>query len=217
VIRLDFRALPGIIHQMKRLAILVLLVLPVSARGQRIDEPVAIHARPGSTLTIRGSTTIGARWHCGAANVRATAVMSDTAVSPDAHEVRWVTVVVPVSDLKCQSGPMDRAMRKAMRADGDSVRVIEGHFTTDPGQPDSSRARHLLGTLTVSGVTQQVAFGSAVDRLPDGMLRVRSTIPLTLSGFQVTPPRVLFGAVRARDQITVEVDLTFPAPATPQP
>ena len=135
--------------------------------------------------------------------------MSDSAVSADAHQVRWVAVFVPVTALKCQSGPMDRAMRKAMRAEVDTTRLIEGHFTTDPGRPDSSRAKYLLGTLTVSGVTQQVAFASDVERLGDGTLRVRSTIPLTLRDFQVNPPRVLFGAVRARDAIAVEVDLVF--------
>ena len=202
--------------RISRAVLLVVLLTPAGVRGQRA-EPVALHARAGSTLTIRGSTTIGARWQCGASNVSATAVMGDTAVSPDAHEVRWVTVIVPVTALKCQSGPMDRAMRKAMRADLDTTRLIEGYFTTDPGRPDSSRAKHLLGNLTVSGVTRTVAFGSEVVRLADGMLRVRSTIPLTLTGFQVTPPRVLFGTVRARDQISVDVDLTFPTSAIPRP
>jgi hypothetical protein len=187
----------------------VSFALPDLARAQRADEPIALHAKPGSTLTIRGSTTVGARWHCTAAHVKATAVLSNAAVSGDAHEVRWVTVLVSVADLKCQSAPMDRAMRKALRADADPTHVIAGHFTTDPGRPDSSRARYLLGTLTVSGVTRQVAFGSDVEYLPDRALRVRSMIPLALTDFQITPPRVLFGAIRARDAIAVEVNLVF--------
>ena len=104
---------------------------------------------------------------------------------------------------------MNRAMRKAMRADVDTTRVIEGHFITDPGRPDADRARYLAGTLTVSGVTREVAFASEVERASDGTMRVRSTIPLALTGFRITPPRVLFGAVRARDAIAVEVDLIF--------
>jgi hypothetical protein len=32
----------------------------------------------------------------------------------------------------------------------------------------------------------------------------------------MTPPRVLFGIVRARDAVTVDVDLTYPMP-TPRP
>ena len=178
-------------------------------RAQTADEPLAVHARPGSSLTIRGSTTIGARWHCTATDIKATAIMRDGALSLDAHEVMWVSVDVPVWKLRCQSGPMERAMRKAMRADRDTASRIAGHFATDPGRPEATRAASLVGTLTVAGVTQNVALQAETERLPDGMLRVHSTVPLTLSGFRITPPRVLFGAVRARDAISVEVNLLF--------
>jgi hypothetical protein len=193
---------------MKRVWLLVLFTTsPLGA--QNIETPLALHAKPGSTLTIRGSTTIGANWHCRATNVVATAIMNDSTVSADAHEVRWVSVIVPISALRCQSGPMERAMRKAMRAESDPTQRIEGQFATDPGRPPESRAAHLAGTLTVTGVTQNVVLSADVERRPEGMLRVRSSVPLTLSAFRITPPRVLFGAIRARDAISVEVDLVF--------
>lgn len=175
----------------------------------RSDTALAINARGGSTLTIRGSTTIGARWHCTATDIKATAIMKDGALSIDAHEVMWVSVDVPVWKLRCQSGPMERAMRKAMRAERDSASSIAGHFATDPGRPEATRAAYLAGTLTVTGVTRNVTLRAEAERLPDGTLRVFSTVPLTLSGFRIAAPRVLFGAVRARDAISVEVNLLF--------
>jgi polyisoprenoid-binding protein YceI len=96
-----------------------------------------------------------------------------------------------------------------MRADRDTAIMIAGHFATDPGRPEATRAAHLAGTLTVTGVTQNVALEAETERLPDGALRVSSHLPLTLSGFRITPPRVLFGAIRARDAISVEVNLVF--------
>lgn len=179
------------------------------ANAQSDDTPLAITARPGSTLTIRGSTTIGARWHCTATDIQATAVMRNGARSIDAHEVMWVSVEVPVWTLRCQSGPMERAMRRAMRADRDTASVIAGHFATDPGRPDSTRAAHLAGALTVTGVRQDIVLSAETERLGDGTLRVHSIVPLTLSAFRITPPRVLFGMVRARDAISVEVNLLF--------
>ena len=179
------------------------------AHAQSDDIPFAISARQGSTLTIRGSTTIGARWQCTATDIQAKAILRDGARSLDAHEVMWVSVEVPVWKLRCQSGPMERAMRKAMRAERDTASVIAGHFATDPGRPEATRAAHLVGALTVTGVRQDVSLAAETERPTDGTLRVRSTLPLTLSAFQIPPPRVLFGAVRARDAISVEVDLVF--------
>jgi hypothetical protein len=191
------------------IALEIALAVMAGVRAQSGDEPLAVTARPGSSLTIRGSTTIGARWHCTATDIKATAIMKDGVLSIDAHEVMWVSVDVPVWKLRCQSGPMERAMRKAMRADKDTSSAIAGHFATDPGRPEATRAAHLIGTLTVTGITQNVELSAQTERSPDGMLRVRSVVPLTLSAFRITPPRVLFGAVRARDAITVEVNLVF--------
>jgi polyisoprenoid-binding protein YceI len=68
----------------------------------------------------------------------------------------------------------------------------------------------LDGTLTVAGVTQHVRLDVSTAAQLDNTVAVQGTLPLTLSGFSITPPRVLFGAIRARDRISVEVDLRFP-------
>jgi hypothetical protein len=176
-------------------------------RAQEMDSSVVVRTKPGSSLTIRGSTTVGAHWHCTATNVPATAVMKSRTLRID--EMLWVTVIVPVTALRCQSGPMDRAMRKALRADRDTTMRIEGHFATDPGRPATEMSVPLVGALVVSGVRHDVAFTADVRIQADGSLRVQSPLPLTLSAFRIAPPRVLFGAIRARDAISVEVDLTF--------
>jgi hypothetical protein len=47
---------------------------------------------------------------------------------------------------------------------------------------------------------------------PDGSILVRSSLPLTLSTFDISPPTVLFGAMRARNEISIEVELRYPKP-----
>ena len=99
-------------------------------------------------------------------------------------------------------------MRKAMRADHDPTSAIIGSFAAQSmTTPDSA---HLDGSVIVAGVQRAVWVSAVVQPDVDGTFRVRSTVPLLLSQFQITPPRVLFGAVRARDAIVVEVDLRFP-------
>ena len=180
--------------------------LGADARAQSPATGPVLTALTGSTLTIRGSTTIGAKWHCSTDAVTSNALLADD--SSGTH-VKQVDVQVLVSALRCQSAPMERAMRKAMRAERDPASAILGRFAafTDAA-PDSAQ---LDGTLIVAGVQRAVWVSAVVSPETDGTRRVRTTVPLLLSQFQITPPRVLFGAVRARDAIVVEVDLRFPA------
>lgn len=193
----------------------------VSAAGQVHEQPaiaapamagrdsIALNALSGSSLTIRGSTTVGASWRCTARDIRASAILADGATGFSLGAIRQVAVTVPVWTLKCQSGPMERAMRKALRADHDSTSAIAGAFSAHRAANADSAGAHLDGALTVAGVTQRVRLDLSVGAARDGAVAVESIVPLTLSQFSITPPRVWFGAIRARDRITVEVDLRF--------
>jgi hypothetical protein len=188
-------------------------ILAVSHPSGAQNRKSGIVALRASSLTIRGSTTIGAKWSCTATDIDASAGMQSGPVEFTAETVQSVSVSVPVSLLRCQSGAMERAMRKAMRAEWDSTSSIVGSFATHPtAAANDASGVHLNGTITVAGVRQPIVFNVAVDALSDSVFRVRSTLPLTLHAFNITPPRVLWGAVRARDAITVEVDLRFQKP-----
>lgn len=179
-----------------------------------VRQARVIEALAGSSLTIRGSTTVGARWHCRSDGMQSRVAIAGSTNGSTIPEVRGVTVYVPVSALRCQSGPMERAMRHALRADRDTAaQHIVGRFEV----PDTiavvhPNEAHLVGGLRVAAVERGVFLHASVMPEPDGTLRVRSQIPLTLSQFRIEAPKVLFGAVRARDAISVEVDLRFPPP-----
>ena len=191
------------------------LLLGLGHTGNAQDARSALAALPGSTLTIRGSTTIGAHWSCTATDIVASAGMEAGALGFTPDAVRTVSVNVLVSTLRCQSGRMERAMRKAMRADKDSTSAILGDFATHaPHDAHAAGAGHLDGAITVAGVQRPVTLKVLGEPLSDSVFRVRSSVPLALSSFDITPPRVLFGAVRARDSVSVEVDLRFPRPPT---
>jgi len=127
-------------------------------------------------------------------------------------DVRSVIIGVPVSGLHCQSAAMDRAMRRVLRADRDTMgRVIVGRFELRDLVPNSHTGEvNLAGTLRVAAVERNIFLRSTVTRLLDGSIAVHSKVPLSLTSFGITPPRVLFGFVRARDAVTIEVDLRYP-------
>ncbi len=188
-----------------------------SAEPQASTSAKVLLALPGSSLTIRGSTTRGATWHCSARDLESRAAVA-TLTDDDGSElpdVRGVTVLVAVSALRCQSGAMERAMRRALKADRDTAALtISGRFEiSDDVSSSLANERQLVGALRVAGTERNIFLAAKIERQGDGSLRVRSTIPLTLTSFGIAPPRVLFGAVRARDAITVEVDLRYPHPS----
>lgn len=169
-----------------------------------------LHALSGSTLTIRGSTTIGAHWSCTANDVASTATMKAGARGFSPEGLATVSIAVPVFSLRCQSAAMERAMRKAMRAETDSTSAIVGNFSASSGAVGHAESgTRLDGALTVAGERRSVVLDVALSGMSDSTFRVQSTLPLLLSSFRITRPRVLFGMVRARDAITVEVDLLF--------
>lgn len=213
-----FRPAPLLLRtQIRQLTALVLAVASAApATAQTVTPPVVLHALSGSTLTIRGSTSVGAAWHCSSTTIDARVAVAppiDSTIStlPD---VRGIALQVPVSTLKCQSGPMERAMRRTIKADVDTAaQSISGRFDiADDQPPPRPNQRYLFGALKVAGTERNVYLTATIDPQPDGTLRVRSRVPLALTEFGMTPPRVLFGLVRARDAVVVEVDLTYAAP-----
>jgi hypothetical protein len=172
-----------------------------------------ISAVAGSRLMIRGATTIGARWHCATTDIESRLALVPRAAGPSSTlpDVRGVTIEVPVSALRCQSGAMERSMRRALKADRDTAaQQILGRFEiADDVPPPVESERILVGTLRVAGIERNLFLRATVALQPDGALIVRSEVPLQLSHFAIEAPRVLFGAIRARDAITVEVDLRY--------
>jgi hypothetical protein len=204
-----------------RLAVLLIALMTHGAAAQTSrPEPLAtpdvLQALTGSTLTIRGSTTVGKSWSCRAANVLSRAAVGPpdhSGTRPEIPEVRGVTIHVAVSALRCQNGMMERAMRHALRADRDTAaQSIIGVFEIyDEMKPVDPRDAHLAGALRVAGAERNVFLHARIEPRADA-LYVRSVVALMLSSFGIDRPRVLFGAVRARDAITVEVELRYPHP-----
>lgn len=193
--------------------LLVATVLALAARPLGAQSAVSplrpLRALAGSRFVIRGSTTIGSLWRCVATEFTAVAVIGGEPNAGPADNVSVVSVYVPVRALRCESQAMDRAMLRAMRAEGDSASVIIGTFAARPAGSGAVPRAHLEGTLTVAGVERPVAVDIDVRPGSSTTFRVETAIPLTLTSFHIEPPRALLGLIRARDAITVDVDLLF--------
>jgi polyisoprenoid-binding protein YceI len=67
----------------------------------------------------------------------------------------------------------------------------------------------IAGDLTLAGVTRRIDLDLSAQRISRTSFRVRAVLPLRMTDFGITPPSALFGAIRARNSLTVRFDLTL--------
>jgi hypothetical protein len=127
---------------------------------------------------------------------------------------------IPVAALDCANRPMERDLRRALRAAAYPEiryrfrRLREAWFT--PAGSVSSFTLVAEGDLTLAGETRPVAITVTATRQGQ-LFRLRGNLPLQMSDFGIQPPVALLGLIRARDELWVSVDLELTAPATQKP
>ena len=67
------------------------------------------------------------------------------------------------------------------------------------------------GTIAVAGVEKCVQLRIATERLADGSVIARGTVPLLMTDFGVTPPTGLFGLIRSHNEIVVKFEVVIAA------
>ena len=211
---------------MKTLLLSLLLVAPIAhaAGATRLTAATA------SSVVLDGSSNV-TDWQC-----RGTAIdaMMIVATSPehlnevidrveDGNIGVWMSqpsmgsfpapefrLRIPVTTFRCGNRVMESDMRRALKADQHAFvefvfRQLQGGIEHDI---DSGRYRaELIGDLTLAGVTKRIVLELSAERVSRTKFRFRSQLPLRMTQFGVTPPSALFGAIKARDHLTVHFDL----------
>jgi len=68
-------------------------------------------------------------------------------------------------------------------------------------------------TIVVAGVEKGVRLRVTRERLDDGTVVARGSVPLMMTDFGVTPPTGLFGLIRSHNEIVVKFEVVI-APQT---
>jgi polyisoprenoid-binding protein YceI len=115
--------------------------------------------------------------------------------------VKTASLVVPVASIDCRNGTMNGHMRKALKADANPV--IKWRMTSYTVE---SNAVVIDGFLTIAGKENPIQLrgtGSA----DNGILRVRGSKQLRMTEYGVKPPKLMLGAMKVADQVTVGYDI----------
>jgi polyisoprenoid-binding protein YceI len=79
-------------------------------------------------------------------------------------------------------------------------------FASTQVVPEGDGRLRVTGGLTIRGVTREVTFPATV-ALEGGVLRARATLRFLQSSFDYRPYTALLGAIRNKDEVSLDVDL----------
>jgi polyisoprenoid-binding protein YceI len=124
-------------------------------------------------------------------------------------EVRAFSFSLPVYNLKGDISAMDEDAYEALKADKHREITFQLSSAKVISQGESNYLIAASGQLTVAGVTRSVTLKMKgfIDR--DGNVCLTGTENLKMSDYNVERPSLLFGAIKASDDISLTYNLVF--------
>jgi hypothetical protein len=130
------------------------------------------------------------------------------------HEGRFpqpkFAMQIPIATLKCGNRGIERDMSRALKADLHPV--IEFRFIELLGPIDHDldsnvyRAR-IAGEIVLAGTSRTVDVVVTAVRVDRERFRIQAEVPLRMTDFGITPPTVLLGVIKVKDELNVRFDL----------
>ena len=192
----------------KSLTSLALLTL-VGSLAQA-QSTVALAVRPDSKLWIEGGSNLHA-WSCKASAFDASIVVDPAFAKESAAMPKFlqrVEVRVPVMNLKCGHGQMDKNLYKALKADDKSVITYTlGSFDAATGETKGAVNLGTVGKLQVAGQENEIKMNVTAIWLADGSIRAEGTVPILMTDYGVKPPTALLGTLKTDNKVTVKFQL----------
>lgn len=195
-------------------ALIVVGATAVAAHPASTTRP---DPRPEGKLWIEGGSNV-TNWSCKATTFEAHTDLDSLQSSGDessvpAEHIKRISVKVAVRNLKCGNGRMEKDLYTALKANDPSTpSFIVGVF--DALRVPEKGKSHIdtEGTIAVVGVQKGVRLRITTDRLADGTVVARGSVPLLMTDFGVTPPTGLFGLIKSKNQIVVKFEVVIDEP-----
>ena len=167
-----------------------------------------ISVRADSRVWLEGSSNVR-DWTCKATAMEATIDVAETpSVAGSYPAVRGALVKVPVRMLKCGDRHMEAHMYTALKAPNEGaptyiVADLDGLPITD----GIIRTLEVSGRLSIAGVERPIRINVLGDKLPDGTLRARGTLPILMTDFGIKPPRPWGGILKTANKVLIQFEI----------
>lgn len=185
------------------IALPMLLLLGGWTRGAEL-----LSLQPQSKLWVEGGSTIRA-WSCKSedvsAVVEATGTSAVTQLLAGEKVVKTVDVTLSGEKLECGGGTINDHMKKALKV-RDFPTISFRLATYDLKHGTDGISGTLVGTLTLGGVKKSINI-PATGTIENGALHVLGSYEMKMTDYDLTPPSLMFGRIKVRDNVTVKFDL----------
>lgn len=195
--------------------------LPALFLGLVVHCAVASAAvlQPGSSLWLEGDSTLHP--YSSTATAMELALSwngkegEPLAAAVEARLPMALTLTIPVLGLQSAHKGLDRNLRKALRADKfPDIVFAMTDYRVEKGS--AAAAVSAQGELSVAGVRKPQTIRAAL-RVRDGRVILEGQQPLLMTDFEVKPPALLFGAVKAADRVVIKFHLELEQAARASP
>jgi polyisoprenoid-binding protein YceI len=184
---------------------LTLLGLAVGTTLAQPRDTVRVDPERGSRVWIEGSSNVH-DWSCRATAFDARAELDPAAAATG--QIRRVTVKLSARDLKCGNPKMEHDLYAALKAnDRANPSWIIASFNAVTG--GDSTTIETQGTVELLGVERYIETRLTTERMSDGTVKARGSVPLRMTDFGVKPPVGLFGLIRSRNEVVVQFELVI--------
>lgn len=158
--------------------------------------------QPESRLWIDGTSSLH-DWTCEAGVLDG---QIDAAADAPA-DVVGVRLTVPVEQLECKNGTMNKKAHKALQED-DHPTIAYALTSAEPlAQDGGTQTLKATGELTIAGTVRTIQMDVQATPQADGRVRYSGQVPLTMTDFGVDPPKAMLGTLKTGDQVTVHFDV----------
>ena len=192
-----------------QLPVLAALLLATAFHAAAADS-VRYEARPGSKLTINGTSTVH-DWTVessligGFIEFDSNIPLDGSKPAAELEVSPKVQVRIPVTSIKSGTKRMDEVMHEAMNAQ--QHKFVS--YTLKEMKPKATEAGKPLqfdttGDLTVSGVTKEIDMVVTMESA-DGKLKTTGSKQLKMTDFGIKPPApaIALGFIKTGDEVTV--------------
>jgi len=182
--------------------------IPVATADSHVTEAgYRMSASKAVVMNLSGTTPIS-EWNMTAHGIQGTAEIS-LSNGTELTAIDGLTFDLPVHNLKGEHEAMDEHAYAALKAD--EYKDIVFQLVSATIVPCGTHCYRVMatGTLTVAGVTRTVTLSMQSKVNADGTVVFTGSQALRMSDYNVERPSLLFGAIRARDEMTLTYTLIF--------
>jgi polyisoprenoid-binding protein YceI len=151
-------------------------------------------------LWVEGTSTVH-DWRCDAAGFE-----GQLDIEAGTNGIAQAEVTVPVDQLECKNGTMNKKTRNALKSDDHpAIHFVLDAAEVTPGA-DGGFSAATTGRLTIAGQTHTVELAVEGRWMDDGRVQLTGALPLLMSDFGVDPPTAMLGTLKTRDAVTVHFE-----------